>query len=190
MADIWVPCGRVGVANTQKTPAVGIEPTTSGSGNRRASIAPRGPGIKPWSRWGSNPGPSPYQSDALPTELRDPASGLQDATLEGPILVCHVLPTTDCRCTSTASWCSGSTSDSKSDNGGSIPSEVTFTTLCAAGCISSPMAQSVARQAVNLQVAGSNPAGGESLSRPGAFETWNNCRRRQGSNLRMQSTLA
>ena len=25
-----------------------------------------------------------------------------------------------------ASWCSGSTSDSKSDNGGSIPSEVTF----------------------------------------------------------------
>ena len=27
---------------------------------------------------------------------------------------------------SLASWCSGSTSDSKSDNGGSIPSEVTF----------------------------------------------------------------
>ena len=25
-----------------------------------------------------------------------------------------------------APWCSGSTSDSKSDNGGSIPSEVTF----------------------------------------------------------------
>ena len=29
-------------AETDKTPAVGIEPTTSGSGNRRASIAPRG----------------------------------------------------------------------------------------------------------------------------------------------------
>ena len=28
--------------------------------------------------------------------------------------------------TTEASWCSGSTSDSKSDNGGSIPSEVTF----------------------------------------------------------------
>ena len=56
-----------------------------------------------------------------------------------------------------ASWCSGSTSDSKSDNGGSIPSEVTFwSTEC-----DSPMAQSVARQAVNLQVAGSNPAGGD-----------------------------
>ena len=25
-----------------------------------------------WSCWGSNPGPSPYQSDALPTELHDP----------------------------------------------------------------------------------------------------------------------
>ena len=24
-----------------------------------------------WSCWGSNPGPSPYQSDALPTELHD-----------------------------------------------------------------------------------------------------------------------
>ena len=61
----------------KKTPAVGIEPTTSGSGNRRASIAPRGHdatnGGRSWSCWGSNPGPSPYQSDALPTELHDPA---------------------------------------------------------------------------------------------------------------------
>ena len=60
----------------KKTPAVGIEPTTSGSGNRRASIAPRGHdatnGGRSWSCWGSNPGPSPYQSDALPTELHDP----------------------------------------------------------------------------------------------------------------------
>ena len=40
---------------------------------------------------------------------------------------CWVIPTTDSRrCISTASWCSGSTSDSKSDNGGSIPSEVSF----------------------------------------------------------------
>ena len=59
-------------------------------------------------------------------------------------------------CTVMASWCSGSTSDSKSDNGGSIPSEVTFSRSAS----TSPMAQSVARQAVNLQVAGSNPAGG------------------------------
>ena len=63
-----------------------------------------------------------------------------------------------------ASWCSGSTSDSKSDNGGSIPSEVTF-------CQRSPMAQSVARQAVNLQVAGSNPAGGVLLPSASAQRT-------------------
>ena len=37
------------------------------------------------------------------------------------------------------SWCSGSTSDSKSDNGGSIPSEVTFTE-CVAGKLLSPRA--------------------------------------------------
>ena len=81
----------------------------------------------------------------------------------------------------------------------------------------SPMAQSVARQAVNLQVAGSNPAGGELLPvsavvqwlgylaftqetrvQTPAAEVWplSNLnsnpqkRRRQGSNLRMQSTLA
>ena len=34
------------------------------------------------------------------------------------------------RLRSPASWCSGSTSDSKSDNGGSIPSEVNFMSLC------------------------------------------------------------
>ena len=61
--------------HNKKAPAVGIEPTTSGSGNRRASIAPRGHwrgnNGGSWSCWGSNPGPSPYQSDALPTELHD-----------------------------------------------------------------------------------------------------------------------
>ena len=43
-----------------KAPAVGIEPTTSGSGNRRASIAPRGlrleSRVAQWSaRWAHNP---------------------------------------------------------------------------------------------------------------------------------------
>ena len=87
------------------------------------------------------------------------------------------------------------------------------------GCLSSkeyqsPMAQSVARQAVNLQVAGSNPAGGgvcaasavvqwlgylaftqETRVQTPAAERFGPSkgkrkRRRQGSNLRMQSTLA
>jgi hypothetical protein len=40
--------------------------------------------------------------------------------------------------------------------------------------IDSPMAQSVARQAVNLQVAGSNPAGGDTFPSERAFSlvTW------------------
>ena len=67
-----------------------------------------------------------------------------------------------------ASWCSGSTSDSKSDNGGSIPSEVTFGKMRAEGWFG-------------------NPHGAHLLSRRGC---WQNARRRQGSNLRMQSTLA
>ena len=79
------------------------------------------------------------------------------------------------------------------------------------------MAQSVARQAVNLQVAGSNPAGGDfckglpqsiaisavvqwlgylaftqetRVQTPAAEKFIAKLRRRQGSNLRMQSTLA
>ncbi len=81
------------------------------------------------------------------------------------------------------------------------------------------MAQSVARQAVNLQVAGSNPAGGDfakvvltqsittisavvqwlgylaftqetRVQTPAAEQFVAKLRRRQGSNLRMQSTLA
>ena len=37
-----------------------------------------------WSCWGSNPGPSPYQSDALPTELHDPPP--QNVPCEGVAL--------------------------------------------------------------------------------------------------------
>ena len=113
---------------------------------------------KKWSHWGSNPGPSPYRSDALPTELRDLVTAPRKTRRACVAPAPHApRQPTVVNIVSTASWCSGSTSDSKSDNGGSIPSEVTFSV----SVTSSPMAQSVARQAVNLQVAGSNPAGGD-----------------------------
>ena len=54
---------------------------------------------------------------------------------------------------------------------------------------SSPMAQSVARQAVNLQVAGSNPAGGDFHLLVLTIETGPKGRRRQDSNLRGQSPV-
>ena len=37
----------------------------------------------PWSCWGSNPGPSPYQSDALPTELHDRCRGRRTQAVKG-----------------------------------------------------------------------------------------------------------
>ena len=36
-----------------------------------------------WSCWGSNPGPSPYQSDALPTELHDRCRGRRTQAVKG-----------------------------------------------------------------------------------------------------------
>ncbi len=67
------PLSRCRAAKTMQPP--GIEP---GSKPWEGSIMPLDHGCVgkrtgSWSCWGSNPGPSPYQSDALPTELHDPA---------------------------------------------------------------------------------------------------------------------
>ena len=148
----------------EKAPAVGIEPTTSGSGNRRASIAPRGPEIKPWSRWGSNPGPSPYRSDALPTELRDHVG--RSGTCRACVARCRMLrqPT-------------GAVASAR-PHGVAVALRIPNPTTAVRFRLRSqfelpencrsPMAQSVARQAVNLQVAGSNPAGGAFFSSRGS----------------------
>ena len=60
-----------------------IEPSSCGGTDSNLPKAGRRNKSGPWSCWGSNPGPSPYQSDALPTELHDRCRGRRTQAVKG-----------------------------------------------------------------------------------------------------------